>query len=169
MKYHIPDDLYFRIHHVRPRFKNDVENVLVYMATEISKMNEAHKEKFADLLNEAIRRYPGNAVKELKTINNWRTEISSLFGFLEYNGDIVKPGRRAIELAQKEDLVEFFKYYLYNFQYPGAHLKVQEIAKQISAGIHFKPAQYILSVLKYAEENTGSRQYLTKEIGRAHV
>lgn len=117
MKYHIPDDLYFRIHHVRPRFKNDVENVLVYMATEISKMNEAHKEKFADLLNEAIRRYPGNAVKELKTINNWRTEISSLFGFLEYNGDIVKPGRRAIELAQKEDLVEFFKYYLYNFQY----------------------------------------------------
>lgn len=112
MKYHIPDDLYFRIHHVRPRFKNDVENVLVYMATEISKMNEAHKEKFADLLNEAIRRYPGNAVKELKTINNWRTEISSLFGFLEYNGDIVKPGRRAIELAQKEDLVEFFKYYL---------------------------------------------------------
>lgn len=162
MKYHIPDDLYFRIHHVRPRFKNDVENVLVYMATEISKMNEAHKEKFADLLNEAIRRYPGNAVKELKTINNWRTEISSLFGFLEYNGDIVKPGRRAIELAQKEDLVEFFKYYLYNFQYPGAHLKVQEIAKQISAGIHFKPAQYILSVLKYAEENTGSRQYLTK-------
>ena len=56
MKYHIPDDLYFRIHHVRPRFKNDVENVLVYMATEISKMNEAHKEKFADLLNEAIRR-----------------------------------------------------------------------------------------------------------------
>jgi hypothetical protein len=71
MKYHIPDDLYFRIHHVRPRFKNDVENVLVYMATEISKMNEAHKEKFADLLNEAIRRYPGNAVKELKTINNF--------------------------------------------------------------------------------------------------
>ncbi len=162
MKYQIPDELYFRIHHVRPRFKNDVENVLVYMATEISKMTEDDKEKFADKLNDAIRRYPGNGVKELKTINNWRTEISSLFGFLEYHGNKTKPGRRAMELAKKEDLVEFFKYYLYNFQYPGAHLKVQEIFKQIEAGIHFKPAQYILSVLKYAEDSTGSRQYITK-------
>lgn len=162
MKYQIPDDLYFRIHHVRPRFKNDVENVLVYMATEISKMSAADKEEFADELNNAIYRYPGNSVKELKTINNWRTEISALFGFLEFNGNITKPGRRAIELAKKEDLVEFFKYYLYNFQYPGAHLKVQEISKQIEAGIHFKPAQYILSVLKYAEESTGKRQYITK-------
>ena len=162
MKYQIPEELYFRIHHVRPRFKNDVENVLVYMATEISKMNKANKVDFKNELNDAIRRYPGNAVKEIKTINNWRTEISSLFGFLEFDDDTVKPGRRALELAQKQDLVEFFKYYLYNFQYPGAHLKVQEIQKQIKAGIHFKPAQYILSVLKYAEETTGKRQYITK-------
>lgn len=162
MKYQIPIDLYFRLHHVRPRFKNDVENVLVYMATEISKMKADDKENFADELNNAIRRYPGNGVKELKTINNWRTEISSLFGFLEYDGNTTKPGRRAVELAEKQDLVEFFKYYLYNFQYPGAHLKVQEISKQINAGIRFKPAQYILSVLKYAEDSTGSRQYITK-------
>ncbi len=39
---------------------------------------------------------------------------------------------------------------------------MQEISKQIEAGIHFKPAQYILSVLKYAEESTGKRQYITK-------
>ncbi len=162
MKYQIPEDLYFRIHHIRPRFKNDVENVLVYMATEISKMSAMNKDEFADELNNAIKRYPGNAVKELKTINNWRTEISALFGFLEFDGNITKPGKRAIELAKKEDLVEFFKYYLYNFQYPGAHLKVREIAKQIEAGIHFKPAQYILSILKYAEESTGIRQYITK-------
>lgn len=162
MKYQIPDNLYFRIHHIRPRFKNDIENVLVYMATEISKMNAADKEEFANELNSTIYRYPGNSVKELKTINNWRTEISALFGFLEFDGNITKPGRRAIELAKKEDLVEFFKYYLYNFQYPGSHLKVQEISKQIEAGIHFKPAQYILSVLKYAEDTTGKRQYITK-------
>lgn len=162
MKYQIPDDLYFRIHHVRPRFKNDVENVLVYMATEISKMSVADKDEFADVLNNAIYRYPGNSVKELKTINNWRTEISALFGFLEFNGNITMPGRRAIELAKKEDLVEFFKYFLYNFQYPGAHIKTKDILEQIVAGVHFKPAQYILSVLKYAEDSTGKRQYITK-------
>lgn len=162
MKYQIDDSYYFRIHHVRPRFKNDVENVLVYMATEISKMSASNKEVFADQLNNAIRRYPGNSVKTIKTINNWRTEISALFGFLEFDDSTTIPGRRAIELARKEDLVEFFKYFLYNFQYPGAHLKVQEISKQIEAGIHFKPAQYILSVLKYAEDITGKRQYITK-------
>ena len=162
MFYEVPKEFYFRVHHCRPRFKSDVENVLVYMATEISKMNEDDKDSFANQLNSAIKRYPGNEVKTLKTINNWRTEISSLFGFLEYDGNRRKPGRRAIELAKKEDLVEFFKYYLYNFQYPGAHLKVHEISKQIQAGIHFKPAQYILAVLKYAEDSTGSRQYITK-------
>lgn len=162
MKYQIPDELYFRIHHVRPRFKNDVENVLVYMATEISKMPESKKDEFAGELNNAIFRYPGNVTKTVKTINNWRTEISALFGFLEFDGNITKPGLRATELAKKEDLVEFFKYYLYNFQYPGAHLKAHEILKQIEAGVHFKPAQYILSVLKYAEESTGKRQYITK-------
>ena len=26
--YKVPDEYYFRIHHVRPRFKDDVENVL---------------------------------------------------------------------------------------------------------------------------------------------
>ena len=66
MQYRVPNDLYFRIHHVRPRFKNDVENVLVYMATEISKMLPAEKEVFADSLNNAIRLYPGNGVKEIK-------------------------------------------------------------------------------------------------------
>lgn len=162
MEYRIPDNFYFRIHHVRPRFKNDVENVLVYMATEISKMIPSDKDDFSENLNSAIRMYPGNGVKKTKTINNWRTEISALFGFLEFDDNITKPGLRAIELAKKQDLVEFFKYFLYNFQYPGAHLKVQEIAKQIEMGIHFKPAQYILSVLKYAEDTTGKRQYITK-------
>ena len=35
-KYKIPDDYFFRLHHVRPRFKNDVEEVLLYVATSIS-------------------------------------------------------------------------------------------------------------------------------------
>ena len=28
--YKVPDEYYFRIHHVRPRFKDDVENVLFH-------------------------------------------------------------------------------------------------------------------------------------------
>ncbi len=162
MTYSIPDNLYFRIHHCRPRFKNDVENVLIYIATEISKLSPSNKQDFSEQLNNAIKRYPGNSTLKIKTINNWRTEISALFGFVEYNDEESMPGRRAKELAQNTDLVEFFKYFLYSFQYPGAHIKVHEIKEQLEKGINFKPAQYILKVLKYAEESSGKREYITK-------
>ncbi len=162
MVYSIPNEYYFRIHHCRPRFKNDVENVLIYMATEISKLPSSDKSEFSEQLNNAIKRYPGNSTKVIKTINNWRTEISSLFGFVEFKGEISSAGRRAQELANNGDLVEFFKYFLYSFQYPGAHIKSHDIKEQIEYGVKFKPAQYILKVLKFGEELTGKRVYITK-------
>ena len=162
MFYKVPDEYFFRIHHVRPRFKGDIENVLIYMAQEICRVGECQTDEFVEKINKAIYQYPGNAHRELKTINNWRTEISALFGFSEHTDTTEKPGLRARELAQKEDLVEFFKLYLYTFQYPGAHIKSQEIVKQIDNGIHFKPAQYILKLLKYASEKTGGNAGINK-------
>jgi hypothetical protein len=164
MEYKTPEEYYFRLHHVRPRFKSDIENVLLFMATEISKLNDAPSLDFNNSLNSAIRSYPGNAIRELKTINNWRTEISSLFAFfIEKDDGITTAGRRAKELAEKQDLVEMFKKFLFLFQYPGAHVKSHEVLKMIEAGIRFKPAQYILKVLQAAEESTGGRVSLTKE------
>ena len=160
--YKVPEEYYFRIHHVRPRFKGDIENVLLFVATEISKIPEQSEKDFADELNNAIYRYPGNGIKEIKTINNWRTEISSLFGYYIVDNKTTKPGKRALELAEKEDLVEAFKIFLYSFQYPGAHIKSHEILKQIEKGIHFKPAQYILKVLQAAEKDTNGRVGLSK-------
>lgn len=161
-EYSVPQEYYFRIHHVRPRFKGDIENVLIYLAEEISAIPQLPEAEFARQLNTAIYRYPGNAHRELKTINNWRTEISSLFGFVEHDGENDRAGRRAIELAKNQDLVEFFKRYLFSFQYPGAHIKSHEILKQIQAGIHFKPAQYILKLLRYANQKEKSNIGLTK-------
>ncbi len=161
-QYKIPDEYYFRIHHVRPRFKGDIENVLIYMAEEISAVGEKPVDEFVKKVNEAIYSYPGNAHRELKTINNWRTEISALFGFIEHTNNTDKPGRRAIELAQNQDLVECFKIFLYNFQYPGAHIKPKNVLEQIVNGVHFKPAQYILKLLKYANRRGGNSIGLTK-------
>jgi hypothetical protein len=160
--YKVPDEFYFRIHHVRPRFKSDIENVLLFVATEISKISEQPEKDFANELNNVIRRYPGNGIREIKTINNWRTEISSLFGYYIVDNGITRPGQRAFDLARKEDLVEAFKVFLYSFQYPGAHIKNHEILKQIEYGIHFKPAQYILKVMQVAEKDTGKRFGITK-------
>lgn len=163
MEYKIPEEYFFRIHHVRPRFKNDVENVLIYVASSIAKLNPMSKCDFAQRLISAIYGYPGNTTKELKTINNWRTEISSLFGFIKYNdNDTAEAGRRAKELAEEGDLVAFFKTFLYSFQYPGAHIKAHAILEQIEHGVHFKPAQYILRLLSYIKEKEGIKIGLTK-------
>lgn len=161
-EYRIPSEYYFRIHHVRPRFKGDIENVLIYLAEELTAIGELPIDEFVEKANAAIYRYPGNACRELKTINNWRTEISALFGFVQQSDETAKPGRRAIELAEKQDLVEFFKGYLYSFQYPGAHIKAHAVLEQIEQGIHFKPAQYILKLLRYACAEEGKSIGLTK-------
>ncbi len=160
--YEIPKEYFFRIHHVRPRFKGDIENVLIYMAEEISTVGELPVDEFVSQVNTAIYQYPGNAHRELKTINNWRTEISALFGFIQHEDRTDKPGHRAIELAENQDLVECFKVFLYNFQYPGAHIKPQNVLEQIENGVHFKPAQFILKVLKCANKDGGNSIGLTK-------
>ena len=113
-EFKIPEEYYFRLHHVRPRFKSDIENVLIYMAEEITSIGQKPTQEFVRLINSAVFRYPGNAHSTLKTINNWRTEISALFGFIEHDELTCKPGRRAVELATNQDLVEAFKVFLYN-------------------------------------------------------
>ena len=161
-EYKVPEEYFFRLHHVRPRFKGDIENVLIYVAEEISRVGEKEVNKFIEEVNAALFRYPGNAHREIKTINNWRTEISALFGFIEHTDTTDKPGRRAIELAESGDLVECFKTFLYNFQYPGAHIKPNRVLEQIEEGVHFKPAQYILKLLRYANRDGGNSIGITK-------
>jgi hypothetical protein len=164
VKYEVPEESYFRIHHIRPRFKNDVESVLIFMVSEIVKIPRARIEEFMENVNKAIRRYPGNASKTIKTINNWRTEISSLFGLIQFYGRTGEcwPGAMSKNLSEKQDLVEFFKYFLYYFQYPGGHLKPHETLQYVKAGIKFKPAKYVLRLLSEAEKKTGGRFGITK-------
>ena len=85
-----------------------------------------------------------------------------MFGFIEHNGKYDKCGLRAKELAEKGDLIEFFKIFLYNFQYPASHIKPHSVLKLIENGVRFKPAQYILKLLKYAASINGDRPFITK-------
>ncbi len=157
--YKIPEEYYFRIHHIRPRFKNNVEDVLYFMANEIAKIQPSEHVVFKEKLNTIIKLYPGNSTRALKTINNWRTEISALFGLVEYDGDLSKPSQMSLLLSQSQDLVEFFRYFLYYFQYPGGHLKPVETLEYIKAGIKFKPASYILSVLMEGRKITNNEKF----------
>lgn len=160
--YSVPDEHYFRIHHPRPRFKGDFENVLIYMATEIVKLGEMNKESFNAALNNAIKLYPGNLDKNPKTINNWRTEIDSLFCFIEEHGDSLRPSRRAKELADNQDLVKFFKLFCYSYQLPGGFIKPEKNMDCIHNKIDFRPACYIVQMMRNAGVSTGRRVGINK-------
>ena len=157
--YKVPHKFYIRLHHIRPRFKNDLESVLLYMASEISKLKGGANDKFAENLNAAIRLYPGNASKTQKTIDNWRTEISSLFGLVEFDGEISKPGQMAKILATKQDLIGFFRYFLFKFQYPGGHLKPHMSASLINANVKFKPTKYLIQVMLEGVKNSENGKF----------
>jgi hypothetical protein len=150
-----PPEYFFRVHHVRPRFKNDVESVLLFMATEIARLNEMPHFEFKEALNTSIRLYPGNASKKQKTINNWRTEISALFGLIEYSKETSKPSTLAKLLSERQDLIEFFRYFLFHFQYPGGHLKPKETVELLKKGVKFKPAKFFLEVMMKGREIVG--------------
>ena len=170
-QYRTPDKYYFFPHHVRPRFKFDPESVLLYVSISLAGLGKMPCYEHRDAMRRKLYEFPGNAGKALKTIDNWRTEIAALFGYVCTNGNYDKitrdayywPSKRATELAEKQDLAEAFKVFLYNFQYPGAHVKPSRVAEQIEAGIRFKPAQYFLRVLRYANRDGGNSFGITKE------
>ncbi|MEN5197247.1 protein NO VEIN domain-containing protein [Sphingobacterium faecium] len=161
--YRIPDEFFFRLHHVRPRFKNDVEEVLLYVATSISEMPLLTEKIFNNELNRVLFSFKKNSSSTQKTIDNWRTEISALFGFIQEDKGHLFPGVTSKRLANNQYLDEFFNYFLYSFQYPGGHIKPQNIIKQIEAGVKFKPCNFILQLLIEGEKITGKPFSITAE------
>lgn len=160
--YQIPTQYYFRLHHPRPRFKSDIEQVLIFIASEITAIGRKKKADFIKDFNAAIRRYPGNLSKKQKTIDNWRTEIDALFCFIKDQGNELEPSNRAIELSTHQDLVKFFKLFCYHFQYPGGFIKPEKNLEMLKQNIDFRPASYILQMLDEVEKKDGVRAGITK-------
>ncbi len=146
--YHIPDEDYLRIHFVRPRFKSNIENVLLYMATECCKIEKTTCRNYAEQINRAIRLFPGNIDLTQKTIDNWRTEISALCAFYNENkvSDITETSKLSHFLNENQDLTQFFKFLMLSFQFPGGHIKPADNLDLIVHGVRFKPAHYYKGV-----------------------
>jgi hypothetical protein len=160
--YTVPISYLCPLHHVRPRFKNDREGVLLFFADAVTHTDKADKTEFDKELDRLLRGYPGNAIKSDKTIANWRTEIAALFTLIMHNGNMEFPSLRCEELSDKRDLPEAFRKFLFSFQYPGGHLKPEYAAQLISEGVKFKPAKTILNVLEQGNKNGGNSFCITK-------
>jgi hypothetical protein len=152
MTYKIPDKYFFRLHHIRPRFKNDIEEVLLYVANSIVEMGSLPETEFNKKLNHLLYKFKKNPTKTKKTIDNWRTEIAALFSFIQRENDKLKPSSMATRLANSQYLDELFNYTLYTFQYPGGHNTPEKLIPQLQYKIKFKPCEYILKLLIEAEK-----------------
>jgi hypothetical protein len=147
--YLVPTEYWHRIHFVRPRFKSNIENVLLYMANECCKIPRCSCQEYSDRYFNAIRMFPGNIGMADKTLHNWRTEIPALFGFYNEDkiSDVTETSNMAKFLHEKQDLTQFLRLFLMSFQFPGGHMKPQDTRDIIYLNIRFKPAQYIIKVL----------------------
>ena len=150
--YEVPRSYFLPQHHSRPRFKRDIESVLLFVAEAIAGQNRQPDEAFRAHMNRVIRTFPGNATRSEKTINNWRTEISSLFAFVRSDSGWSSPTRVASDLATNGDLVALFRNWCVTFQYPGGHLKPHVSADLIKNGVRFYPAIFVLRLLASCQE-----------------
>ena len=152
--YEVPTKFYQRLHHPRPRFKSNIENVLGYMAFSIAELDGECEYDFKGKILLAIRNFPGNSGLALKTLNNWRTEITALFSMINTNEGSVLATDLSKELANTTNLKEFFLRFISTFQYPGGFLKNNEIEKIIVSNIHFHPLLWLSKFFNYSiDEN----------------
>ncbi len=154
---------WYPIHHSRSRFKGEEEDIVYYMANSINEKPTETK-KFKSDYDDAMKYHPKNAGKKPKTISNWRTEMTSLFALtIEENGKVSR-SPLSEKLVETGDIIQYFRSFLFNFQYPGGHLKEKENKRLIDFGIKFKPAHYILKLLIYGSNGTKGKKFgVTKE------
>ena len=114
--YQVPDKYWYRIHFVRPRFKSNIENVLLYMANECCRIPKCSCEEYNSRYFNAIKMFPGNIDMADKTLHNWRTEIPALFGFYKENKDldITETSKMAFFLHENQDLTQFLRLFLFS-------------------------------------------------------
>ena len=127
--YQIPNKYWHRIHFVRPRFKSNIENVLLYMANECCRIPKCPCEEYNNRYFNAIKMFPGNIDMADKTLHNWRTEIPALFAFYKENKDLntTETSQMAVFLHENQDLTQFLRLFLLSFQFPGGHMKPQDL------------------------------------------
>lgn len=157
--YNLPPELWHRIHFVRPRFKSNIENVLLYMANECCRIPRLTCEEYSERYFNAIRRFPGNIDSSVKTLQNWRTEIPALFGFYteDKEAGFTETSSMARFLHEQQDLPQFLRFFLFSFQIPGGHMKANELQDIIYHNIRFKPAKAIIHVLLAGNEILSER------------
>ena len=152
--YQTPDEYRLDLHFPRSRFNTELEDKLLLLTSKMVQLGNLPKDEFKAEINEYLSQLNGKKLK-IKTIDNHRTEMTRLFGLVKQRNDEVIIGNRTILLVETQDVPRFFKSVCNRFQYPNGINKIQFIDDYVRAGIRFKPAQYLIKLLRAGNQKTG--------------
>ena len=152
--YKTPDQYRLDLHFPRSRFNTDLEDTLLLLASKMVQLGNLPKDEFRTEINGYLHNLNGQKLK-IKTIDNHRTEMTSLFGLVKHYQDEIIIGNRTILLVETQDVPRFFKSVCNRFQYPNGINKIQFIEDYVRAGIRLKPAQYLIKLLRAGNQKTG--------------
>jgi hypothetical protein len=164
MEYSTPHQYKLELHFPRSRFSRDFEDTLILLSSKMVQLGTISKEQFETQIDAFLHSISNRLLTE-KTIANQRTEMLRLYGLGKYIGDDVIVGNRTYELIKNQDIPRFFKSLCNRFQFPSGINKIQFTSNYVAANVRFKPAQYIIRLLRAGKEITGKSVAVTaKEI-----
>lgn len=151
--YITPEEYFYRCAFPRGRLLSQIEDDLGIFVQIIIKNAGKELDTFNHDFDKEYSKY--RTVTE-KTIANHRTEMIALFGLIYLSEDnLVLPSDRTKTLWEKQDYYLFFKGFVDKFQFPNGINTSHATVEQLQKGIKFKPAQFILTLLKKAVEKYG--------------
>ncbi len=152
--YTTPDEYFYRCAFPRGRLLSQIEDDLGIFVQLIIKNAGKELNTFNRDFDEEYGKY--RTVTE-KTLANHRTEMIALFGLTYLSEDnLVQPSDRTKTLWEKQDYYLFFKSFVDKFQFPNGINTPHATVEQLQKGVKFKPAQFILTLLKKAVEKYGN-------------
>jgi hypothetical protein len=167
MEYSTPSQYKLQLHFPRSRFSSDFEDTLILLSSQMVRLGTVSESIFEEKIDALLRSIKGEDLAD-KTIANHRTEMTRLLGLAIYSNDEVITGNRTYELVRNQDIPRFFKSLCNRFQFPSGINKIHFTETYIASKVHFKPAQYIIKLLRAGKEITGKSLAVTsKEI--AHL
>lgn len=164
--YVTPAEHRLALHFSKSRFNRSYEDILLMIANEMAKMGVVTKDEFKQRMTAVLAPYLGSITQ--KAFDNNVTEPTRLFGMVIYQDKNVSAGNRTLNLARNQDVPGFFKAVCNKFQFPSGVNAAHVTKYLLSESVRFKPAQYLIKLLRAGSVRTGKTFAVTaKEI--AHL
>lgn len=162
---------------IRGKSQSDMEDLLPLYANMVHRTCPCEENEFKTscraILSKAL--FNSNAYELLppsnqKTVNNHLTEIAGVLLGLYYpevegGKNIIFESEACRNLLENNDFPLFFKNLCLNFQFPNGAKKITYVTEDIKNNLNIRPFCYVVSLLKYAQDQPEKVKLQKQEIG----